>query len=59
MPLKTKEDDDEEEATVSLAAATGISMDAQKRAVLSELDGNFALKDELRMALKLFSVKMH
>lgn len=60
MPLKTKEEVDLAlEVTVSLAAAPGISTDAQKGSVLSELDRNFALKEELRMVLKLFSVKMH
>lgn len=44
---------------MSLTAVPGMSTDAQKGAVLSELDRSIALNEELRMALKLFSLKMH
>lgn len=40
--------------TAGLAAANKISMAATVAAVLSKLDGNFALKEERRMALKAF-----
>lgn len=43
-----------QEVTSSLAAATDISMDAAVEAFLSELDGVFTLKEEQRPTLKAF-----
>lgn len=49
--ISTKKEQDEE-ANVSLAAATEISMDGAVAAVLSQLDGSFKFLAEQRTALK-------
>lgn len=51
---KTKEEEKEEEMTVSLAAAKKVSSDAAVGSVFSELNGIFALKAERRTALTGF-----
>lgn len=51
--IRTKEEQDEE-ANVSFAAATEISMDAAVAAVLSQLDGSLKFVAEQGTALKAF-----
>lgn len=57
LPLKTTEEDEEEieEATVSLAAAKQPCVDAAVAELLPEPDGVFTWKQEQRTALKVFS----